>query len=116
MYGKLFLRCEGKNLATSMKTNDLEQWKIASLETLSGKEHKIDQKLCLITNNTVTIPLYHICKALLKAINHIISNNIKPNTLIEIEENPFQAFKFLPHHQQTISITFKTPEVYERRN
>ena len=39
MYGKLFLRHEGKKLATSMKTNDLEQQTIASLEISVGKQH-----------------------------------------------------------------------------
>ena len=33
IYGKLFLRHEGKKTATSMNTNDLEQWKTTSLET-----------------------------------------------------------------------------------
>ena len=56
-----------------------------------GKQNKTDQKLHLITNNTITIPLYHISIAPLKAINHVINNNSKPNTLIEIEENPFLA-------------------------
>ena len=41
------------------------------------------------TSNTVTIPPYHIPIAPLKAIIHVISNNIKPNTLIDIQENPF---------------------------
>ena len=71
--------------------NNLEQWTIASLETSAGKQNETDQKLCLITNNTVTIPPYHISIAPLKAINWTIKNNIKPNALIE--ENPFLAIK-----------------------
>ena len=74
-----------------MKTNNLEQWTIASLEISAGKQHKTDKKLHLITNNTVTIPNYHISIAQLKAINHVINNNIKPNTVIEKEENFFLA-------------------------
>ena len=33
--------------------------------------------------------------ALLKANNHVVNNKIKPNTLIEIEENPFLAIEQL---------------------
>ena len=76
-----------------MRTNDLEQITIASLEITAGKQHKTDQKLCLITNNAVTIPPYHTSTAPLKAINHVTNNNIKPNTLMEIEENPFLAIE-----------------------
>ena len=50
-----------------MKTNDLDQWTIASLETQTGKVHVTDNKLYLITNNTVT---NYISLAPLKAINH----------------------------------------------
>ena len=89
MYGKLFLRGKAKKMVISMKTNDLKQGTIGFLKTPPGKEHKTDQKLCLITNNTVTIPSYHISIAPLKAINYAISNNIKLYTLVEIEETPF---------------------------
>ena len=95
MYGKMFLRCEGKKIASFMKTNDLEQWTIAFLETPSGKQHERDQKLYIITNNTVTVPLYHISIAQLKVINHAIRNNIEPNTLIEIDKNTFLAIEQL---------------------
>ena len=54
MNRKLFMRHEGKKIATSMKTNNIEQWTIASLETLAGKQNETDQKLNLITSNTVT--------------------------------------------------------------
>ena len=93
MYGELFLGHEGKKIATSMKANDLEQQMTVFLETPSGKQYETYQKLHLITNNTVTIPPYHISIASLKAINHTISKNIKPNTLIKIEENPFLAIE-----------------------
>ena len=76
MYGKLFLRCEGK-------------------KTPSGKQYEIDQKLHLMTNNTFTIPLYHISIAPLKAIYHAICNKFKPNIIIEIEENHFLAIEQL---------------------
>ena len=49
-YGKLFLICECKKIATSMKTNNPEQWTIASLEIPAGKQHKTNQKLHLLTN------------------------------------------------------------------
>ena len=91
MYGKLILRHENKKVATSMKTSDTEQHTITLLETLSGKQYKRDQKLCLITNSNYTT--HHISIAPLKAFNHAISNSIKSNTLIEIEENPFLAIE-----------------------
>ena len=94
-YGKLFLRYKGKKIATSTKTINLEQWTIAFLETSPGKQHETDQKLCLITNNTITIPPYHIYIDPLKGINHAIRNNIKPKTFIEIEENPILAIEQL---------------------
>ena len=43
--------------------------------------------------DTVTIPPYHISIIPLKSIKHALNNNIKPNTLIEIEENPFLSIK-----------------------
>ena len=39
------------------------------------------------------MPPYHISIGPLKAINHVINNNIKPNILREIEENPFLAIE-----------------------
>ena len=45
MCGKLFLRHEGKKIATPMKTNNLELWAIASLEISAGKQNKTEQKL-----------------------------------------------------------------------
>ena len=65
------------------------------LETLSGKQHETDQKLYLITKISVTITPQHISIAPLKTINHAKSNNIKPKTLIEIEETPFLAIEQL---------------------
>ena len=47
MYGKLFLRHEGKKTARSMKTNKCEQWTIASLEIPAGTQNETDQKLHL---------------------------------------------------------------------
>ena len=41
-----------------------------------------------MTNHTVTIPSYHNSVIPLKSIKHTVSSNMKPNTLIEIEENP----------------------------
>ena len=93
MYGKLFLRCEDKKIATFMKTNDLEQWTIASFEIPVGKQHETDQKLHFIGNKIVTMASYHIYIAPLKAINHVINNKMKPNSLIEIEERPFLAIE-----------------------
>ena len=71
------------------------QWTIAFLETPSGKPQGTGQKLCLMTNHTVTKPLYHISIIPLKSINHVLNNNIKPSNLIEIENNPFLSIKQL---------------------
>ena len=75
-----------------MKTYNLEQWTKASLEISAGKLNETEQKLLFITNNTVTVPPYHISIAPLKAINHVINSNNKPNTLIKLE-NPFLAIE-----------------------
>ena len=114
IYGTLFLRCEGKKIATSMKIINPGQWTIAFLETPSGKPQETDQELCLIINHTVIIPLYHISIAPLKPINHTISSNIKPNTLNEIEENPFLSIKqwnliIIPMLQK---LELRIPDVY----
>ena len=73
--------------------NYLEQWTIASLETPTGKPHDTHQKLYLISSNTAALSSCHISIDPLKAINHAISNNLKLNTLIEIEENPSLAIE-----------------------
>ena len=83
MYWKLFLRCQGRKIATSMKINNLDQH--------TGKQNKTEKKLHLITSNTVTIPPYHISITPLKAIKQTMNNNIKPNNLTEIEVKPFLA-------------------------
>ena len=66
---------------------------IASLEILTGKQNETDEKLHLITSNTVTIPPYHISIAPLKAIKQATNDNFKPNDLIETEVNLFLAIE-----------------------
>ena len=46
MYGPLYLRCEGKEKATSMKMSNPWQQTIYFLETPSGKPQETGQKLC----------------------------------------------------------------------
>ena len=89
IYGKLFLQHEVKIIAISIKTNNIEQCTIASLEILAGKQNETDQKLHLITSNTITMPPYQSSIAPLKAIKQVINNNFKLDDLIEIEVNPF---------------------------
>ena len=86
MHRNLFLRCEGKKIVSSTKTNDFGHWMIASLK-LSADE--TEQKLCLITTNTDTIIPYHISIVPLKVVNQARNTNIQPDALIKIEENPF---------------------------
>ena len=76
-----------------MKTINSGQWIIALLETPSCKPQEAGQKLHLMTNHTVTILPYHISIIPVKSINHALSSNIKSNTLIEIEENPFLSIE-----------------------
>ena len=76
-----------------MKTNNFRQYTVASLKISADEQNETEHKLCLITTFTVTIPPYHIYIAPLKAINQPINNNIQPDTLIEIEENPFLAIE-----------------------
>ena len=91
MNEKLFLKHKGKEIASSMKTNNFVQWTVASLKY--QKENKTEQKLCLITTNTVTIQRYQISIAPLRAFNQAINNNMQPDALIETEENPFLAIE-----------------------
>ena len=93
MYGTLFLRHEGTKIA--MKMTNSVQWMIAFLETSSDKPEEVGQKFHLMTNHTVTLPPYHISIVPLKSINHALSSNFKPNTLIDIEEKPFLCIKQL---------------------
>ena len=46
-----------------------------------------------MTNYTVTVPPSHISIVPLKSINHALNSNIKPNTLVEIEGNPFLSIE-----------------------
>ena len=79
MHGKLFLRSEGKKMATSMKIYNLEHQTIASLEISAGKQNETAQKLHLITNNTATIPPYHSSVAPLKLlIRQLTTLNLIP--------------------------------------
>ena len=90
MYGTLFLRWEGKKIATSMKMTNSGQQMLAFLETPSGKPQETGKKLCLMSNHTVTIPPYHISIIPLKSINYKLSSNIKPNTLRD-SRKPFSV-------------------------
>ena len=45
------------------------------------------------TNHFVTIPLYHISVVPLKLVNYICDTNLKPNTLLQIEETPFLSIE-----------------------
>ena len=71
-----------------MKITNSGQQTIAFLETPSGKPQETGQKLDLMINHTVTIPPYPV-----KSINHVLISNIKPNTLIEKEENSFLSIE-----------------------
>ena len=54
IYGPLFLRHEGKKIATSMKMTNPGQCMIAFLETPSDKPQDTDQELFLMANHTAT--------------------------------------------------------------
>ena len=87
--GKLFLRSKGKKISPSMRTNDFGQWMIDSLKISTDEHNETEQKLCLITTNTVTIPPQHISLVPLKANNQAINTKFPSEALLEIEENPF---------------------------
>ena len=69
------------------------QWTKAFLERPSCKPQEAGQKLHLMTSHTITVTPYHVSIIPLKSINHVLSSNIKPNTLIEIEENAFLSIE-----------------------
>ena len=86
------------------------------LEILAGKQNETEQKLHLMTSNTVTIPHNHISIVPIKAIKQLINNNFKPNDLIEIEANPFltteQELILIPMLQKLQNLGSQTPNVY----
>ena len=71
-----------------MKTNNFEQWTVACLNIYANEQNETEQKLYLITTNTVSILPYHISIAILKAINQAIINNIQPDAFIEKKKTP----------------------------
>ena len=68
-------------------TQDSEQ--IASLKGLADVQNVTEQKIHLITTNTVTILPHHISFVPLEAINQVINIKFPSEALLEIEENPF---------------------------
>ena len=60
------------------------------IKNINKKQNETEQKLCLITTNTVTIPPYHISLVPLKTINQTKNAKIQSEALLEIEEYPEQ--------------------------
>ena len=86
--GKLFLRCKGKKIASSLKTNNSGQWMIASLKLSTVKQNETELKIHLITTKTVTIPPHHVSLVQLKVTNQAINTKFPSEALLEIEKNP----------------------------
>ena len=86
--GNLFLRCKGKKIASSLKAINSGQWMIASLNISTDDQNETDQKLHLITTNTVTIPPHHASFGPIKAINQTI-NTLFIWSILDIEASPF---------------------------
>ena len=72
-------------------------------ETKLADKLERNERTCIETNHTVTIPPYYISIVPLTPINH--TGSIQRNTLLEIEENPFISIKQL---NITIIPTLKT--------
>ena len=68
-------------------------------ETPLAEKQVIEKRIHVATGHTVTIPPYHIDVIPLKPVNHTCNIDLKSNTLLEIEENPF-----LPVEQPKITI------------
>ena len=49
--GILFLRCKGKRMTTSLKTNDSGQWTMASLKISPNGQNEIEPKKTFNNNN-----------------------------------------------------------------
>ena len=62
---------------------------IASLKISTDEPNETDQKICLLTTNTVTIPPHHISLVPLKATNQTMNTKFPSEASLEIEENPF---------------------------
>ena len=66
------------------------------MKTMFGnRSNETEQKLHLITTNTVTIPPYDISLLPLKALNQAINTKTKAEALLEIEENSFLTIEQL---------------------
>ena len=59
---------------------------VALLWTAVADKWARDERKHFVTNNTITIPPYHVSKILLKPVDHMV---LWPNTLIKIDKNPF---------------------------
>ena len=73
-----------------MRKDNLYQQSVALLETLVADMWTRDERKCLVTNNTITIPPYHVSIILLKPVDHMV---LWPNTWIERDENPFPSIE-----------------------
>ena len=73
VYGTLFLGYKGKMIATAMKNGSPCQQSVALLEPLVANKKARNERKCFITNNTDTIPPYHVSIVLLKPVDHMVS-------------------------------------------
>ena len=78
-----------------MKKGNLKQQRIALLETPLAKKWLKDERTHLVTNHKATVLPYYISIIPLKPVNHTLGTNLWPNTLLEIEENPFLSIEQL---------------------
>ena len=87
------MRHEDKKIASSLKKNDSGQRIIVSLKISTDEQNETEQKLGLITTNTVTILPHHIFLVPLKAIDQARNIKFPSEALLEIEENSFLTIK-----------------------
>ena len=97
-----------------MKKGNPKQQVIASLEKSSDEKQVIDKRMHLVANYTVTIPPYQISVVPLILVTNTCDTNLRPHTLLEIEETPFlsidqQNMKIIPILQK---LGFRMPDEF----
>ena len=93
MYGTLFLRCECKKIATFMKMTNSGQWMIPFLETPSVIPQEFRSVIMLNDHPCCYYTMVPHFYNHIEINDHVLSSNIKPSTLMEIEENLFCQLK-----------------------
>ena len=90
---KLYLWHDGSKIAIMKKKGNSERQVMTIYEMKLTDKQERNEKIHVVTKHTIIIPPYHISIVPLPSINH--TENIKTNTLLEIENSLFFCIKQL---------------------